>query len=163
MQSPRKCQKATFARWPKAVHVALWPYALHFAAYLHSTVPILEDSTLQLEKFSSTSVGFNMRHFHTFACPVFALHSNLAAGSRIPKWSPQARLGLNLGPSPYHALNINLVLHLSTGLVSPQYHREYNDFCETVQYNKTRFDELQISNFNLPRNLMGLMTSFQDK
>ncbi len=122
-ESARKQLLHAMARWPKAVHVALWPYALRFAAHLPNTVPTLEDSTLQLEKISSPSVGSNMRNFYTFACPVFVLHSNLAAGRRISKWSQRARLGLNLGPSPYHAFNVNLVLNLSTGLVSPPFHQ----------------------------------------
>jgi hypothetical protein len=75
-----------------------------------------------------------MKHVHTFACPVFTLQNALAAGNAVPKWSPRARLGLNLGPSPTHARNVYLVLNLSTGLVSPQYHCRFNDFFETTKY-----------------------------
>jgi hypothetical protein len=75
-----------------------------------------------------------MKHVHTFACPVFALQNALAAGNAVFKWSPRARLGLNLGPSPTHARHISLVLSLSTGLVSPQYHCRFNDFFETTKY-----------------------------
>jgi hypothetical protein len=67
-----------------------------------------------------------MAHNHTFACPVFALQNQLAAGNSIPKWSPRARLGLNLGQSPMHTRNVYLVLNLSTGLVSPQYHCRFD-------------------------------------
>ena len=76
-----------------------------------------------------------MRDQHTFACPVFALQNNLAAGNTMPRWSPRARLGLNLGPSPLHARNVYLVLNLTTGLVSPQYHCRFDDFFETVKLN----------------------------
>ena len=62
-----------------------------------------------------------MKHNHTFGCPVFALQNALAAGGKLPKWSSRARLELNLGPSPNHAWNVNLVLNLSTSLFSPQY------------------------------------------
>jgi hypothetical protein len=116
------------------VHVALWPYALHSAALLHNTLPVLEDGTSRLELFSSIQVGANMKHVHTFACPVFALQNALAAGNAVPKWSPRAQLGLNLGPSPMHARNIYLVLNLSTGLVSPQYHCCFDNFFETTKY-----------------------------
>ncbi len=75
-----------------------------------------------------------MAHHHTFACPVFALQTALAAGSTIPKGSPRARLGLNLGQSPMHARTVHLVLNLSTGLVSPQYHCRFDDFFETTKY-----------------------------
>ena len=45
-------------------------------------------------------------------------------------------LGLNLGPSPFHARNVYLILNLTTGLVSPQYHCRFDDFFETTRHNK---------------------------
>jgi hypothetical protein len=41
------------ACWLAAVHFALWPYTLHYAAFLHNSLPVLEDGTLRLELFSS--------------------------------------------------------------------------------------------------------------
>jgi hypothetical protein len=117
----------TCQRWPAAVHVALWPYALRSTELLHNALPVLEDNTSRLELFSSTRVGANMKHVHTFACPVFALQNALAASNAVPKWSPRAQSGLNLGPSPMHARNVYLVLNLSTGLVSPQFHCHYDN------------------------------------
>lgn len=133
-ESARKQLLHAKQRWPSAVHLALWPYALRSASVLHNTLPVLDDGTSRLELFSGIRVGVKMRYIHTFACPVFALQNSLASGGRIPKWSPRARLGLNLGPSPSHARNVNLVLNLTTGLVSPQYHVTYDDFFETTRY-----------------------------
>ena len=65
---------------------------------------------------------------------MLALHSALASSNSIPRWDPRARLGLNLGPSPTHARNVHLVLSLSTGLVSPQFHCRFDDFFETCKY-----------------------------
>jgi len=75
-----------------------------------------------------------MKDFHAFACPVFALQNALAGGNTLPRWSPQARLGLKLGPSPSHARIINLVLSLTTGLFLPQYHCNFDDFFETTEH-----------------------------
>ena len=75
-----------------------------------------------------------MKHIHTFGCPVFALQNALASGNTLPRWSPRARLGLNLGPSPNHARNVYLVLNLVTGCVSPQYHCKFDDFFETTRH-----------------------------
>jgi hypothetical protein len=122
------------ARWPQAVHFVLWPYALQNAALLHNSLPVLEDSTLRLELFSSIRVGCNMKHVHTFGCPVFALQNALASGNQLPRWSPRTRLGLNLGPSPMHVRNIYLVLNLITGCVSSQYHCCFDDFFETTRH-----------------------------
>jgi hypothetical protein len=58
----------------------------------------------------------------------------LASRSQLPRWSPRARLGLNLGPSPMHARNIYLVLNLVTGCVLPQYHCYFDDFFETMRH-----------------------------
>ena len=122
------------ARWPAAMHFALWPYAIRNAVLLHSSLPVLEDGTSRLELFSSIRVGCNMKHMHTFACPVYALDNAIASGKSLPRWMPRARLGLNLGPSPIHAQNDYLVLNLITGCVSPQYHCRFDDFFETTRH-----------------------------
>jgi hypothetical protein len=122
------------ARWLQAVHFALWPYALRNAALLHNSLPVLEDGISRLELFSSIRVGCNMKHVHTFGCPVFALQNTLASGNQLPQWSPHARLGLNLGPSPMHARNVYLVLNLITGCVSPQHHCRFDNFFEATRH-----------------------------
>jgi hypothetical protein len=121
------------ARWPEAVHFALWPYAVQNAAYLHNKLPVLEDGTSRLELFSSIRVGSNLRHVHTFGCPVFALQNVLASGSQLPRWSPCTHLRLNLEPSPMQARNVYHVLNLVTGCVSPQYHCHFDNFFETMR------------------------------
>jgi len=122
------------ACWPQAVHFALWPYALRNAALLHNTLLVLEDGTSRLELFSSIHVGSNMKHVHTFGCPVFVLQNALASGKFLPRWSPHTHLGLNLGLSPTHARNVYLVLNLITRCVSPQYHCRFDDFFETTRH-----------------------------
>jgi hypothetical protein len=72
------------ACWPQPVHFALWPYTLRNAALLHNSLPVLEDGTSRLELFSSIRVGCNMKHVHTFGCPVFALQNALASGNQLP-------------------------------------------------------------------------------
>jgi hypothetical protein len=44
-------------RWFAAIHLALWPYALRSAVNLHNTLPVLEDGTSRLERFSSIRIG----------------------------------------------------------------------------------------------------------
>jgi hypothetical protein len=76
-----------------------------------------------------------MKHRHTFGCPVFVLQNALASGNTLPRWSPRARLGLNLG-RPNHAWNVYLVLNLITGRVSLQYHCKFADFFETTRHGR---------------------------
>jgi hypothetical protein len=65
---------------------------------------------------------------------MFALSNELASGSSLPKWSPWCCLGIHLGPSSEHARNVCLVLNPNTGLVSPQYHFQFDDFFESVRF-----------------------------
>ena len=74
-----------------------------------------------------------MKHNQTFGCSVFALKNALAAGGKLPKSSPRARLGLN------HSQNVNFVSNLSTGLVSPQFHSKFDDFFETIRHSAPDF------------------------
>jgi hypothetical protein len=87
-ESVRKQLLNAHARWSEVVHFALWPYALRNAAHLHNNLPVLEDGTMRLELFSSILVGNNLKHVHTFGCPVFALQNALASGNQLPRWSP---------------------------------------------------------------------------
>ena len=52
----------------------------------------------------------------------------------IPKWNPRSDAGIYLGHSPEHASNVALVLNLTTGLVSPQYHVVFDDTFSTVEH-----------------------------
>jgi hypothetical protein len=130
----RGSSSPTKQRWPQAVSTALWPYALRSAAYLNNVLPTLVGGQSKWELFSGIRVGSNMKVLHTLSCPVFALQNALAAGHSIPRWNPRARIGLNLGPSPTHAINVHLVLSLTTGLVSPQFHCCFDDFFETCKH-----------------------------
>ena len=83
--------------------------------------------------FAGTDAPPVIRHFHTFGCPTYILDNSLAAGKSIPKWHRRARLGVYLGRSPNHAQSVALVMSLSTGLVSPQFHLKFDDLFETVK------------------------------
>ena len=121
------------ARWPSAIEINLWPYAIRNANDIRNTLPDKDDGSSPLERFCGANVSPKLRHNHTFGCPVYALDNRLQASGRIPKWNKRARLGINLGTSPRHASSVTLVLNMDTGLVSPQFHLQYDDFFETVR------------------------------
>lgn len=120
-------------RWPKAVTVHLWPYAIRTANDQMNQTPDQMDGTSRIERFANVEVSTRMKIFHTWGCPIYALHNTLQAGSQIPKWNSRARIGINLGLSPKHARSVSLVLNIKTGNVSPQFHVVHDDFFETVQ------------------------------
>ena len=121
------------ARWPSAIEINLWPYALRYSNDIRNTMADKGDGTSPFERFCRAKVSPKIKHHHTFGCPVYALVDNLQAGKSVPKWNPRARLGINLGTSPRHASSVSLVLKLDTGLTSPQFHVQYDDFFETVR------------------------------
>ena len=90
-ESARKQLLHARACWPAAVHFALWPYALRNATLLHNSLPVLEDGTSRLELFSSIQVGCNMKHVHTFACPVFVLQNALSQMVTTHQIRPESR------------------------------------------------------------------------
>lgn len=120
------------ARWPEVIHLALWPYAMRNAAQVSNIMPSQEGGISPLELFTSSQVAPNLRHLHTFGCPVYALNNALQAGRLIPKWQPRDRIGVNLGASPRHGCQMSHVLNPTTGLVSLQYHVSHDNYFETT-------------------------------
>ena len=120
-------------RWSEVITANLWPYAIRNANDDICTIPDKMDGTSKLERFTKSRVSFRLRNKHTLFCPVFALNNSLQQGRKIEKWSPRARLGINLGASPRHARNVSLVLNLKTGLVSPQFHILHDDFLRLLE------------------------------
>jgi len=122
-------------RWPDAIHLALWPYAMRMAVHVHNNVPNNIDGSSRLEAFARISVAPKASHYHTFGCPVFALTTEAESG-KAKKWAVRSVLGIYLGPSPQHAGSVSLVLSLTTGNASAQYHVGHDDFFETTRYNR---------------------------
>jgi hypothetical protein len=75
---------------------------------------------------------------HHFGCPTYVLKKELQDHKKIRKWSDRTRVGINLGYSSRHALNVSFILNLQTGLVSPQYHCQYDDLFETTTGTQAR-------------------------
>ena len=118
-------------RWPEAINEHLWPYAIRNAADVDNNLPRLKTKQSPLERFSAVAVRPRAKHFHPFGCPSYVLNSKMQDNKKDPKWSERARVGIYLGNSPRHARSVGLILNLTTGLVSPQYHVSYDDGFET--------------------------------
>ena len=123
------------ARWPTAITTALWPYAVRMACDVYNATPTLGDkqALTPYERFSGIMVAHNIKHFKTFGCPVYVLDKGMQGGGLIKKWDKRARVGLYLGHSLHHARTVGLILNLETGLVSPQFHCQYDTRFQTVR------------------------------
>ena len=118
-------------KWSKAVTPHLWPYALRTANDIFISTS-RDNGPSPLERFSNVPIRPKINHFRPFGCPVYVLQGKLQAGQKGPKWDKRARVGLYLGPSPLHARSVALVLNVTTGLASPQFHCKFDNLFETT-------------------------------
>ena len=115
--------------WPEYISTMLWPFSLKAAQDHINQLNVNLDGTTPDMRFSGVAAkNLILRNFHTFGCHWYVLDSLLQTNPKgIPKWDPQAQLGIYFGRSPDHTINVALVLNPKTGLVSPQYHVVFDD------------------------------------
>ena len=125
-------------RWLGTSVTFLWPYALRQVQHSLNHTPRLTDKRKRspAQIWYSTDVSANPIHSIPFGCPAFVLHDDIQRGQKTNKWNDKARVGIYLGRSPRHARNVALILNTQTGLVSPQFHVEYDKRFETVHQMK---------------------------
>lgn len=124
--------------WPSTVLIKYWPQAIDYAVWVFNRMPSISTGTSPLEIWTQTrSTSNELRRAHVFGCPIYVLDRNLQDGKAVPKWTPRAGLGMFLGFSPLHSSLVPLVLNLTTGKISPQYHVIFDDRFETVPSHPT--------------------------
>ena len=122
-------------KWPSVISTVLWPFALQSIVERHNRLHLDVDGKSPLEKFSGIKDDIVLSDFHTWGCPVYILDAPNQSGSiGTPKWEPRSHTGIYLGRSPCHAGSVALVLNISTGLISPQFHVVFDDEFTTVPY-----------------------------
>ena len=119
-------------RWPEVIHPCLWPFALKQAEFNLNSLRQRKSGKPRAKSFRAMHNKINSRHYHTFVCPVYVLDARLQGAIFIPKWNEQVRVGAYVGRSPIHAGNVSLILNLSTGHVSPQFHVVFDKSFSTV-------------------------------
>ena len=106
--------------------------AIKHAQFLVNHVPSMNNVCPMDLVLGTMTPRHVLRNVHVWGCPSYVLDPKLQDGHKIPKFEPRARQGLNLGWSPKHASSVPLVLNLTTGKVSPQFHIVYDDWFSTV-------------------------------
>ena len=122
-------------RWSNVITANLRPFALKIEYNVHQSTPSLNDIISPLEKFSQVAVRPKILSFRHFGCPVYAVENALATRKPLRKWEDCAWVGIYLGPSPLNAWSVALMLSLTIGLVSPQFHVVFDDHLQTVLKN----------------------------
>ena len=124
-------------RWPGTIKPDLWPMAMKHAQYILNHTPRM-NNVCPLDIVLKTSVTRSaLKNLHVWGCPVYVLDPKLQDGQKIPKWNFRSRKAVNLGLSPKHASSVPLVLNLTTGHVSPQFHVIFDDSFSTVSSSDT--------------------------
>ena len=120
--------------WPDRANINLWAFAINYAVWVYNRLPSNMLGGLSPNEIWSGNRAdhHELRRAHVFGCPVYVLDPKLADGDSIPKWNHRAHMGMFLGFSHEHSSLVPLVLNLSTGHVSPQYHVIFDDNFETV-------------------------------
>ena len=122
--------------WPEYINIMMWPFAAKCAQERMNTLQMnLNLETPDMQFSGTKAVNVQVKHHHTFGCPVYVLDSRLQSNPKgVPKWEPRSRLGIYVGHSPAHAGSVGLVLNPISGLVSHQYHIVYDDMFSTVTH-----------------------------
>lgn len=122
--------------WPEYITIMMWPFATKCAQERMNNLQVnLNGESADMKFSSAKAVNVQLKHYHTFGCPVYILDSRLQSNPKgVPKWEPRSRLGIYVGHSPAHAGSVALVLNPKTGLVSPQYHVVFDDQFTTVPH-----------------------------
>ena len=89
--------------------------------------------------FGNTDIDENPIHRQPFGAPTYVLQSPLQNNQPFHKWKHRSKLALYLGPFPFHARNVSLVMDLQTGLVSPQFHVIHDLTFSTVKNDNSKY------------------------
>ena len=119
--------------WPQHASIKLWPMAINYAVWVFNHLPRADTGMCPDEMWSQCRTTHDdLRRAHVWGCPVYVLEPALQDGKKIPKWQPRARLGMFVGFSHVHSSLVPMVLNVSTGFISPQYHVVFDDKFSTV-------------------------------
>ena len=119
--------------WPEVAKASLWPMAVDQACYLFNHVPDPSTGLSPSDIFTKTRWAHKRFHdLHVWGCPVYVLDKSLQDGKKIPKWRPRSSRSIYMGVSKSHASSVPLVLNVSTGSITPQFHIVFDDWFATV-------------------------------
>ena len=126
-------------KWPEMITTELWTFSVNYSVHQWNNTPMEELKWFTPEEVFTGVTDDNalyknnaMSSFHPFRCPVYVLETELQKEESIPRWDPSVRTGIFLGHSKQHARNINLILNLTTDIISCQYHCYFDDNFHTI-------------------------------
>ena len=126
--------------WPEVADAQLWPMAVEHAVFLYNHLPDPRTGLSPHDMFTRTRWPHSKLHdLHVWGCPVYVLDKTIQDGKKIPRWHPRSERRVYMGLSKQHASSVPLVLRLSTGTITPQFHIVFDDCFATIA---TSIDDL---------------------
>ena len=106
--------------------------AVNYAAYIYNHMPN-DQGIAPADLFTGVQVPrHKLKDIHVWGCPAYVLDLTLQQGKKLPRWQPQSRRGIFVGLSGHHSSDVPLILNLTTGSISPQFHVVFDDTFSTV-------------------------------
>ena len=119
--------------WPERADPSLWPMAVEYAINLHNHMPNLTTGLSPHDLFTRTRWPQSKLHdFHVWGCPIYVLNKKIADGHKLPRWKPRSDRGMFMGLSLRHSSTVPLVLNLSSGAITAQFHAVFDDWFATI-------------------------------
>ena len=75
-----------------------------------------------------------MKDNPSFGCPVHALQDSLQDNNVIPRWDERIRVCVYIEKLNQNASNVDLILNLQTGHISPQFYVVHDDNFEMIDF-----------------------------
>ena len=115
------------AHWKDGIDSSLRPLAVTCAVHISNNTPNAHNLCPADLFTGSTIPQHRLKDLHTWGCPVYVLDPSLQAGHKLPRWKPRSRRGVFVGLSNIHSSEVPLILNLTTGSITSQYHVVFDD------------------------------------
>ena len=123
-----------YHQWSSIVIEKLWTFAVYHEDPIINKTPFLSliYTSTATQMFRKTKVDYNPQHWQPIFCPVYALACTLSVDQPFDKCKEKNTTGIYLGIFPIHGRTSYLVLILTAGRVTPQFHIEFYTYLTTI-------------------------------
>jgi hypothetical protein len=115
--------------WKDRCDSSLWPMAATYATRIYNNIP--RNGVCPADIFTGSTIH-RLLDYHVWGCPVYVLDPKMQAGKKLPKWEPRSKRGIFMGISIQHSSEVPMVLNLTTGSITAQFHAVLDDLFSTV-------------------------------
>jgi hypothetical protein len=121
------------AHWKEGIDSSLRPLAVTYAVHVYNNTPHAQNLCPADLFTGSTVLRHQLKDLHTLGCPVYVLDPSLQAGQKLRRWEPRSQRGIFVCLSNIHSSEVPLILNLSIGSITSQYHVVFDDRFFTIE------------------------------